>query len=191
MLAFIARSLDYNSKDVLLQLYRALVTPDLEYAVQFWFSYLRKNVPTMESVQQKFKKLIPQMAELMHEERSAFLTVNPWRATGPDGIPGCALRSCADQLAGAFVIIFKLSLLQSEVPTYFKKTTIILVPKKTHATCLNNYRPAALTSTIMKCFESNRFLADAISLGPLGGTVAQWLARLPHSTRDPGSIPAS
>eukprot|EP00061_Rhincodon_typus_P012382 g38082.t1 len=55
---------------------------------------------------------------------------------------------------GVFADIFNLSFLSSEDPICFKKTTIILVPKKTHATCLNDYYPVALTSIIMKCFKS-------------------------------------
>ncbi|XP_048414141.1 uncharacterized protein LOC125465079 isoform X2 [Stegostoma tigrinum] len=119
--------------------------------------------------------------------RSAFLRVNPRKVTGPDGIPGRALGSCADQLAGVFADIFNLSLLQSEVPNCFKKTTIVSMPKENQASCLNDYHPVALTSLIMKCFESlvkahinpslpacldplqftychNRSTADAISL---------------------------
>ncbi|XP_072372170.1 uncharacterized protein [Scyliorhinus torazame] len=87
------------------------------------------------------------------EVRSAFLKVNPRKATGPDGTPGRALRACADQLAEMFGDIFNLSLLHSKVPTCFNKTTIIPVPKKNQATCLNDYRPLALTSVVMKCFE--------------------------------------
>eukprot|EP00061_Rhincodon_typus_P003034 g19119.t1 len=55
-------------------------------------------------------------------------------------------RSCEDELAGVFPDIFNLSLLRSEVPTYFKKTTIIPVPKKNHAACLSDYHPVALIS---------------------------------------------
>eukprot|EP00061_Rhincodon_typus_P007941 g30117.t1 len=85
--------------------------------------------------------------------RSVFLGVNAKKATGLDGVPGRALRSCADQLAEVFTNIFNLSLPQAEVPMCFKKTTIIPVHKKAHAMCLNDYRPVALTSIIMKCFE--------------------------------------
>eukprot|EP00061_Rhincodon_typus_P013312 g39613.t1 len=80
--------------------------------------------------------------------------VKPRKASGPDGVPRHALRSCVDQLTGIFADIFNLSLLQSEVPTCFKKTTFIPVPKKTHATCLNDCYLVALTSIIMECFES-------------------------------------
>ncbi|KAI3376842.1 hypothetical protein L3Q82_000415 [Scortum barcoo] len=55
-----------------------------------------------------------------------------------------------------------MSLLQSVVPTCFKETIIIPVPKKPKILCLNDYHPVALTSTIMKCFE--RSTEDAIAL---------------------------
>ncbi|KAK1796497.1 hypothetical protein P4O66_009530, partial [Electrophorus voltai] len=49
--------------------------------------------------------------------------------------------------------IFNISLSCAVVPTCFKTTTIIPVPKKPTVSCLNDYRPIALTSIIMKCFE--------------------------------------
>uniref|UniRef100_A0AAZ3QEV2 Reverse transcriptase domain-containing protein n=1 Tax=Oncorhynchus tshawytscha TaxID=74940 RepID=A0AAZ3QEV2_ONCTS len=73
---------------------------------------------------------------------------------GPDGLPGRVLRSCADQLASVFTNIFNMSLIESVIPTCFKQTTIVPVPKNAKATCLNDYRPVALTSVAMKCFES-------------------------------------
>eukprot|EP00061_Rhincodon_typus_P016862 g45294.t1 len=84
--------------------------------------------------------------------RSVFLRIHPRKATSPDGVPGCALRSSVDQLADVFTDVSNLSLLHAEA-TCFKKTTIIVVPKKIHATCLNELRPVILTSRIMKCFE--------------------------------------
>ncbi len=73
--------------------------------------------------------------------------VNVRKAAGPDGITGRVLRFCADQLAGLFTSIFNESLATSVVPT------IIPVPKNSKTSCLNDYRPVALTSTIMKVFE--------------------------------------
>eukprot|EP00061_Rhincodon_typus_P012085 g37570.t1 len=85
--------------------------------------------------------------------KTVFLRVNPRKATGPDGVYGRALRSCADQLAVEFTDVSSLSLLQAVVSTCFKKTTIILVFKKAHVVCLNDYCPVARTSVIVKCLE--------------------------------------
>ena len=69
-----------------------------------------------------------------------------------DGVPSHVLRVCTDQLAGVFTDIFNHSLSQSVVPC-FKVATIVPVPKKAKITELNDFRPVALTSVIMKCFE--------------------------------------
>ncbi len=75
------------------------------------------------------------------------------KAAGPDGITVRVLRSCVDQLAGLFTSIFNESLATSVVPTSFKKSVIIPVPKNNKPSCLNDYRPVALTSIVMKVFE--------------------------------------
>eukprot|EP00061_Rhincodon_typus_P011236 g36108.t1 len=56
-------------------------------------------------------------------------------------------------MSEGFTDIFNLSILQARVPTCFKKTTIIPIPKKAHAVCLNDEHPVALTSIIMQCFK--------------------------------------
>ena len=65
---------------------------------------------------------------------------NIHKAAGTDGLPGHVLRACADQLASVFTDIFNLSLTESAIPTRFKQTTIVPVPKNTKETCLNDYR---------------------------------------------------
>ncbi len=60
---------------------------------------------------------------------------------------------CAGELAGVFTSIFDLSLSQASVPKCLKSAIIVPVPKKTNISTLNDYRPVALTSVIMKCFE--------------------------------------
>ncbi len=87
------------------------------------------------------------------EVRRELRRVNIRKAAGLDGITGRVLRSCADQLAGLFTSIFNESLATSVVPTSFKKSVIIPVPKNSKPSCLNDYRPVALTSTVMKVFE--------------------------------------
>ncbi|XDV31301.1 hypothetical protein PO909_034020 [Leuciscus waleckii] len=87
------------------------------------------------------------------DREKAELAVNKWKATGPDNIPGRVLKGCADQLADVFTDIFNISLSSAVVPTCFKATTIVPMPKKSSVSCLNDYRPIALTSIIMKCFK--------------------------------------
>ncbi|KAI5616827.1 gastrula zinc finger protein XlCGF28.1-like [Silurus asotus] len=96
-----------------------------------------------------------------HDVRRAFKRVNTRKAAGPDGITGRVLKACADQLAPVFTEIFNLSLEQAVVPSCFKQSTIVPVPKKPQPACLNDYRPVALTSVVMKCFE--RLVRDFIT----------------------------
>ncbi len=60
----------------------------------------------------------------------SFKRVNIRKAVGPDGIPGHVLKACAYQLAGVFTDIFNLSLSLFVVPSCFKKSTIVPIPKK-------------------------------------------------------------
>ena len=68
-----------------------------------------------------------------------FKQVHIHKTAGPDGLPGRVLRACAEQLAGVFTDIFNMSLIESVIPTCFKQTTIVPVPKNTKVTCLNDY----------------------------------------------------
>ncbi|KAK2920678.1 hypothetical protein Q8A73_000163 [Channa argus] len=87
------------------------------------------------------------------EVRKTLCRVNPRKSAGPDNIPGRVLRECAEQLADVFTDIFNISLSSNVVPTCLKATTIVPVPKKSTVSCLNDYRPVALTPIVMKCFE--------------------------------------
>ena len=78
--------------------------------------------------------------------------INPHKAPGPDNIPGQALRACANELADVLTSIFNCSLRHSTVASCFKTTTIVPSPTAAHPP-LNDYRPAALTPIIMKCFD--------------------------------------
>ncbi|KAK3553591.1 hypothetical protein QTP70_005761 [Hemibagrus guttatus] len=90
-----------------------------------------------------------------HDVGRAFRRVNTRKAAGPDGISGQVLS------VPMLTEIFNLSLTQSVIPTCFKESIIVPVPKKKpHPASLNDYRPVALTSTVMKCLE--RLVRDFI-----------------------------
>lgn len=88
-----------------------------------------------------------------HDVRILLRQQNTRKASGPDGVASATLRHCADQLTPVLTCIFNWSLQLAIVPACFKSAVIIPVPKKHKITCLNDYRPVALTSVIMKIFE--------------------------------------
>ncbi len=99
--------------------------------------------------------------------RQVFIKNRRRKAPGPDGVSPACLKSCADQLAPIFTQIFNRSLELCEVPSSFKRSTIIPVPKKPKITGLNDYRPVALTSVVMKSFERLVLAYLKASTGPL------------------------
>ncbi len=82
-----------------------------------------------------------------------FKRQNPHKAAVPDSVSPSTLKHCADQLALVLTEIFLTSLETCHVPACFKTSTIIPVPKKSRTIGLNDYRPAALISVLMKSFE--------------------------------------
>ena len=75
------------------------------------------------------------------------------KAAGPDKVCPQMLKSCAAQLGEPLQHIFNLSLQLRTVPTLWKTSCIVPVPKKTRPSELNDYRPVALTSHLMKTLE--------------------------------------
>eukprot|EP00061_Rhincodon_typus_P012832 g38819.t1 len=69
MLAFIGRGIEYKGREVMLQLYKTLVRPHIEYWVQFWSSHYQKDMNALEKVQKRFTRMLPGMGEFSYEER--------------------------------------------------------------------------------------------------------------------------
>ncbi len=113
----------------------------------------------------------------------ALRKIYPRKAAGRDNIPGRALRACATELADVIASIFNLSISQSTIPTCFNTTTMVPLPKKSPPTCLNDYRPVALTPTITKCFE-RVVLAHFQSCMPETLDPLQYAYRTNRSTSD-------
>ena len=88
-----------------------------------------------------------------HEVRCVFNSQKPNKAAGPDALKPCFLKSCSNEISPIFTQIFNWSLKISVVPSCFKMSNITPVPKKSSPESLNDYRPVALTSCVMKCFE--------------------------------------
>ena len=75
------------------------------------------------------------------------------KAPGPDGLQGDILSNYHEQLSIPFQLIYQRSVDEQTIPTQWKTSTIIPIPKKNPPKRLNDFRPVALTSIAMKCLE--------------------------------------
>ena len=82
-----------------------------------------------------------------------FQHVNPNKATGPDNITPRVLKACAEQLAYIFCIIFNACFSTNTVPTTWKTACTVPIPKRPVISSMNDLRPVALTSAVMKVCE--------------------------------------
>lgn len=90
----------------------------------------------------------------------AFTHTKTNKSQGPDAICGRLLKSCSKELAPIFHHIFNKSLQTQHVPKCWKDAVVIPVPKSNTPKVLNNLRPIALTSIVMKTFE--KFVKTAV-----------------------------
>ena len=64
----IKRSFSVRDKDVILQLYKSLVRPHLEYSVQAWRPHFQKDIDSIEGVQRRATKLILDLKDESYED---------------------------------------------------------------------------------------------------------------------------
>lgn len=91
-------------------------------------------------------------------------------APGPHMICGCTLKHCVDQLGGMFQFFFQSSVASSTARQLWKHSTVIPLPQKSTVSTLNDLRPVAFTSLVMKALErviKNAITAVDFQLDPL------------------------
>ena len=76
ILGFIGRCVTNRSSEVILKLYLALVRPHLDYAVQFWSPYYKKDIDLLEAVQRRMTKMIPGLRNLSYKDRLKHLNLH-------------------------------------------------------------------------------------------------------------------
>ena len=69
VLGMIRRNRTYKENILIVPLYKAIVRPHLEYCIQAWSPYLRKDIDMLVKIQRRVTKLIPELRDLRYEER--------------------------------------------------------------------------------------------------------------------------
>jgi len=92
------------------------------------------------------------------------------------------IESCASQLAPVITHLFNLSLSQSSVPSTWKHSTVVPVPKISHPKKESDFRPISVTPLLSRVFEKlfvrdyffpslpNEILANQFAFRPTGST---------------------
>jgi len=63
ILGIIKRTISVRDKDIILQLFKSLVRPHLEYSVQAWRLHFQKDIDLIEGVQRRASKLITSLKD--------------------------------------------------------------------------------------------------------------------------------
>ena len=69
ILGLIRRTIIYKEKQLIVPLYKAIVRPHLEYCIQAWKPYRKKDRDKLERIQRRATKMIPELRDLSYESR--------------------------------------------------------------------------------------------------------------------------
>ena len=61
ILELIRRNITYMDKTLIIPLYKAIVRPHLEYCIQTWRPYQKKDIDKLERIQRRATELIPEL----------------------------------------------------------------------------------------------------------------------------------
>lgn len=75
------------------------------------------------------------------------------KATGPDGVSATMLKHTALFIAPSVTKLFNLSISSGQVPTDWKRSTVVPIPKSSDRSSPTNYRPISLLSILSKTLE--------------------------------------
>ena len=81
--------------------------------------------------------------------------LDPYKASGPDGVSARLLKECSRAVTDGFVLLFNASLSQGKIPDDWRHALITPIHKggNKNKTVAENYRPVSLTSVTCKVLE--------------------------------------
>ena len=69
ILGLIRRTIMYKEKQLIIPLYKAIVRPHLEYCIQAWRPYHKKDIDKLEKIQRRATKMISELRDFSYESR--------------------------------------------------------------------------------------------------------------------------
>ena len=77
------------------------------------------------------------------------------KASGPDGISAKMLKFIATSVTSSVTKLFNLSISKCQLPTMWKRSSIVPIPKASDMAAPSNYRPISLLSLLSKLLEKH------------------------------------
>ena len=75
IIGLIKRSFYFMDKSLFLKLYKTLVRPHLDYGNSIWYPISKKNIQSIENVQRRATRIVPELKHLTYEERLSELNL--------------------------------------------------------------------------------------------------------------------
>ena len=75
ILGMINRSIMYKEKEILVNLYKTLVRPHLEYCMNVWSSHYAKDKELLEKIQRRFMRMFKELRGKDYHERLRYLNL--------------------------------------------------------------------------------------------------------------------
>ena len=66
IIGLIRRNITYKEKKLIIHVYKAIVRPHFEYCIQAWRPYRKKDIDTLERIQRRATKMIPELRDLSY-----------------------------------------------------------------------------------------------------------------------------
>lgn len=129
--------------------------------------YTRFETDNITQLEESRSSLKPGSSALTFKTEDVVRTLRRTRERslpGPDNISRRVLRHCAGQLGNMFRTLFQHSTGSHTVPQLWKHSTVIPIPKRSNPKSLNDLRPVALTSLVMKAME--KIIKQPLSVCP-------------------------
>jgi hypothetical protein len=68
-IGFVNRNFHCRTKEIIMPIYKAMIRPHIEFAVQLWSPHLRKDIDKLERIQRRITKMIPELRNKSYSER--------------------------------------------------------------------------------------------------------------------------